>query len=113
MANPNWVKGVSGNPKGRVPKARALTAILEKAGSATVDAGGDKKVARKRLIAAMAWEAVTTGYIKFPDGISRMIGVGDWIDIVKWIFAQIDGPPKIEQSIEVDATAEVRLILDA
>jgi hypothetical protein len=98
MGNPNWVKGVSGNPAGRPPKARALTAILEAAGNKTVEAGG-KKVTGKRLLGRMLWEIATTGQTVMPDGASLLLDPGDWVGLVKWIYTHIDGPPKAELDV--------------
>jgi hypothetical protein len=86
-------KGTTNNPKGRPPKGRALTEILERAGAKTLTVGG-KKVSGKQLAARMAWELVTTGKTAFPDGREIKADFREWFEAVKWIYAQIDGPPK-------------------
>lgn len=88
-------KGKSNNPKGRPPKSRALTEVLEKAGSKTVEVDG-KKVSGKRLVASMAWELVATGRVRLSDGRELVADLKDWFEVVKWIYAQVDGPPKGE-----------------
>src|SRR5689334_21290158 len=87
--------GQSGNPKGRPPKDRALTALLEKAGSATIEFQG-KNISGKRLLPEMVWEGVTTGSVTFPTGEKIKLSPQDWKDFVKWLYAHIDGPPKAE-----------------
>ncbi len=90
----SWKKGdPSPNPNGRPLKHRALTAILERAGSKTVDDDG-KSTSRRRVLARMVWEAATTGSVRFPDGKALKVDAGDWFDVVKWIYSHIDGPPK-------------------
>jgi hypothetical protein len=92
-------KGVSGNPKGRPPKSRALTEILERAGSASLDING-KRVSGKQLLARLAWEAATTGKVTFPaespEGEARVVGLDadQWLQVLKFIYSQTDGPPK-------------------
>jgi len=93
-----WQPGQSGNPAGRPPKSRALTAILEAAGSKTVKAGG-KSVAGKRLLARMLWEIATTGQTVMPDGKTLLLDPGDWVGLVKWIYSHIDGPPRAELDV--------------
>jgi hypothetical protein len=93
-----WKKGKSGNPNGRPPKNRALTEILEKAGSQSVEVDG-KKVASKRIVAALLWQVATTGMATFPDGSILSVSPQDWLAVVKFIYAQIDGPPKAEMDV--------------
>ncbi len=96
---PAWTPGASGNKRGRPPKGRALTEILERAGNLTV-VRGDKKAAKKRILADMLWEAAMTGKVLFgppekPDECTvRELDVGEWFDVAKFIYAHIDGPPK-------------------
>lgn len=91
-------KGQSGNPKGRPPKERALTTLLERAGATALDINGDK-VSRKRLLASLLWEAATTGKITFEPERIVVCDVDQWIGIAKFIYTQVDGPPK--QSVEL------------
>jgi hypothetical protein len=93
-----WEKGKSGNPNGRPPKSRALTDILEKAGSQSVEVDG-KKVASKRIVASLLWQVATTGTATFPDGSILSVSPQDWIAVVKFLYTQIDGPPKAEMDV--------------
>ena len=96
ITSTTWKPGQSGNPKGKPPKHRELTEILQRAGAQTIEIDG-KSVTGKRLVARMLWEIATTGQTKMPDGTpeGRLILAGPdaWFDIVKFIYAQVDGPP--------------------
>ena len=98
-----FVKGSSGNPNGRPPNSRALTALLEAAGNTTVDVDG-KKLARKRIVAAGLWEGVTEGTITLPGGKVLQLEPGDYLALAKWLYSHIDGPPKAE--IDVTSNGE-------
>ena len=96
--------GNKNNPNGRPPKNRALTEILEKAGATSLDISG-KKVSGKRLLASLLWEAATTGRVTFRPAEDDQEAEGyvlkpeEWIGVAKFIYTQVDGPPK--QSVEV------------
>ena len=95
---PKYQPGQSGNPKGRPKKERALTAILQRAGSATLEVDG-KKISGRHLAAKMVWEGVTTGQVHFPSGAAMRLGPADWKDLIKWLYQHVDGPPVHEVDI--------------
>lgn len=90
-------KGESGNAKGRPKKNRTLTDILEKAGSTKRVYG--QGVAPKNIVAELLWQAAATGQVTFPDGTTRTLDVQDWSAVVKFLYQQIDGPPKTEMEV--------------
>jgi hypothetical protein len=86
--------GQSGNPNGRPKKSRALTEILEKAGNATIEDADGKRRGGKRIVARLVWEGISTGEVSFPGGKRLKLSPADWFDLLKWVYAQVDGPPK-------------------
>ena len=50
----------------------------------------------KRLMAFLAWQIATTGKATFPDGTVLEASPKDVMDIWKWLYAHIDGPPRHE-----------------
>ena len=110
MGNPNWKQGVSGNPNGRPPKNRALTEILTRAGSKTLEVAG-KRISGKRLMACLAWQIATTGKATFPNGTVLEASPRDVMDIWKWLYTHIDGPPRAELDVTTDGKPiEIRTI---
>ena len=87
--------GQSGNPKGRPKKDRALTTILETAGSKTVELSG-KNISGKRALGRMVWEGISTGSVTFPGEQKLQLSPQDWKDLVKWVYSHIDGPPSAQ-----------------
>lgn len=85
MANPNWKKGMSGNPKGRPKKAATLTEILEDLGKVKdVSNGKGDTIARKEALAAKLWQMAIKGDL----------------GAIKYIFDRIDGKPEITEHID-------------
>jgi hypothetical protein len=57
----------------------------------------------------MLWSLATTGEAVFPDGKILTFSPDDWLQVVKFIYAQIDGPPK--QSVDVTSNDEAICIV--
>lgn len=108
--------GQSGNPKGRPPKTRALTSLLETVGKTKYRTGGkikkgkragqDEELAAKTLFATHVWEGLATGQIRFPGGHTLKLDGAEYIGLAKFVLGQIDGPPKAE----LDVTSEGKSI---
>lgn len=58
-----------------------------------------KRIAGRRFVALAMWELATTGKVTMPDGAEWRVTPAEWFDAVKWIYAQVDGPPK--QALEI------------
>lgn len=97
--------GNQNNVRGRPPKARALTEILARAAAETVQlVGEERRTARKQILARLVWDAAIFGEAVFPasegQGAPRPLKAGEWIDLVKWLYGQIDGPPPTQQQVD-------------
>lgn len=89
-----WTKGQSGNPKGRPPKERALTAMLERAAGRRLPGEG---VVPRQETARLVWQALATGKMTFERGgddekVTLRLGPDEWIRLLAWTYEHIDGP---------------------
>jgi len=96
--NPNWTKGVSGNPKGRPKKKRAFTQALESTLNRMVTLSDGTRINGKRYLAGLIAEAITEGRITLANGEQIELGTDDIVMFMKYPFAQIDGPPPQEHT---------------
>lgn len=101
MSSGRWVKGQSGNPKGRPLKSRALTEILAKGGSRTHEDIDGKRRSGKHILKRLIWDLAVTGTTKLPGGREIVAGYSDWWETVKWLFVHIDGPPRAAMDLDV------------
>jgi hypothetical protein len=99
-------KGTTNNPSGRPPKNRALTEILTRELGKTFEFNGERAAA-KRIIARSIVQAVVTGKWYRDDGTYAVLEHDEIIDLVKWIYRQVDGDAKAE----VDLTSGGETIL--
>ncbi len=95
-----FVRGQSGNPKGRNPKSRALTEILEVAGRQKMPTESGDLVEPRRLLARMLWAVLTTGETELPSGETLRFSAKDWLETAKFVYSQIDGPVKPQMPTE-------------
>lgn len=100
-----WKPGQSGNPKGGQKKSRALTAILEKAGNTTAECPDGKRRARKRILADLVWQLVTTGQIALEERVYTVASVDEWLYILRWLYLHIDGPAPKALDVTSDGQA--------
>lgn len=92
--------GKSGNPKGRPPKHRALTEVLEFYSTKEVTELDGRVVPAKEVMARGLWDLVTTGQVELPNGqIFQIRSVEEWLKTVQFIYYQIDGPPRQELDV--------------
>ena len=64
-----------------------------------------KRTARKRIIARMLWELITQGTTVLATGEELVLEPDEWLGLVKWVYAHIDGPPK--SAIDVTSGGQV------
>jgi hypothetical protein len=97
----SFPKGQTGNPRGRPPKNRALTAILESAGSKKILRDG-KNIAARQIVAENLWSALLTGVIQLDGGkVLPIANAEDYIALVKFLHSQIDGPPPAAMAVDM------------
>lgn len=93
-----WSKGKSGNQKGRPAKGRVLAQALRDTGA--FDSYGD--LTNQQLLARMVWEGLALGTITFSSDRTLELNVQEWLELVKWVHAHVDGSyrPEPEEADE-------------
>lgn len=112
-----FVKGQTANPNGRPKKDRALTAMLEAAGARTVeranpDTGDVEKVTLRKAAIAGVWQGLTEGQVTFLNGSKLPLYSKDYVELVKWLFTHIDGPPKQQVELSSDPNAPLKVLVE-
>lgn len=115
----NWYKGMpSPNPKGRPPRERSLTNIIERAlNSRMYDPKTGRRKAKKRVMAELLSEGVTTGKVTFPgaegeDDRVVTLDVETWVSFVMRVLNHVDGPANtgIDLNTRGDVTYRIQFI---
>ena len=97
MARHEWKPGETGNPKGRPKKGRTWTDLLDKAGRRMLDLPDGSRLSAKRLIARYLIDLALAGETTLVTGVGiKVADTEDWFNVIKFLYAQIDGPPKAE-----------------
>jgi hypothetical protein len=109
-SNTTFQPGQSGNPKGRPPKERALTELLKNVGNKTIEIDG-QRITRKKYVASLVWELLATGKATLADGRIFQAELADWLSLVKFLYGQVDGPPRLEVEHGGDVTQTVTVKL--
>jgi hypothetical protein len=91
-------------------KGRRLTDVLLYVAEETMrienpqDSSEVIEMKRLELLARSVWHTILTGKIMLIDGSEMRIQSRDHLDLMKWVYNQIDGPaPKIVEEIEQKA----------
>lgn len=103
-----FVKGKSGNPKGRPTKSRAWAELIARYGKDPVHLHDGTVIPAQDLIAQMTLEALTTGQVNFRrlKGMKRKpapmyLGAESWIRFLNQTREHLEGGA----SLEIDLTS--------
>lgn len=107
-----WNKGQSGNSRGRPPKNREFTELLSKRFNRIVALPDGQRISGKRYVIDRLHDLATSGQTQLADG--RTVEVGglglSWFEVIKWLYAQIDGPPKSEADVNVRGAMTLNVV---
>lgn len=71
------------------------------------------KIERREYVAHALWDLVTYGSVTLLDGGSISVhNWSAWFEVTKWLYGQLDGPPKPELPAGLSPTAPVVIVLD-
>ena len=71
-----------------------------------------KRVSGRQWMACKLWEIIRTGRVTFPGEEVVLVSLKEWIGICQWMYAQIDGPPKVELAVDANITHDTGLTDD-
>lgn len=97
MANPAWVKGVSGNPKGRPRKGKSLTDILE-------------RILKEKQVTFRGKQI--TGKEAAVRKLLELALAGD-VPALKYLIDRIDGRPNTTVKLEDESTDFLSALTEA
>jgi hypothetical protein len=104
-----WKPGESGNPRGKPPKARALTEQLKRAiKKPLIDIDGKKK-AGNLVLGRILHDLIVNGEAMLPNGKTMVASPKDYVDVIKWLYAQVDGPPKAELDVNLPDGKQIEI----
>lgn len=97
---------------------RALTDMLRAAGEEHTRDHLGRKRTRAETLTALVWQLVTTGVVELPGSEAtepRVLtaGLRDWKDAVAWLLTQIDGPARLDVSVETGTAGTIAGMTDA
>ena len=93
---PRWIKGQSGNLRGRPPKNRSLSAILAAKSDEQTDGSTNKELLARRL-----WQFAISGEVELGDRKLKAESASQWLTAVRWIYYHLDGPaPSLEDEAQ-------------
>jgi len=96
-----WASGKSGNPSGRPKQIKLLSEVLREASVARMEAA-PQRISFRKYLARMVWDGLTQGTLRFSDGRVIELGARDWMDLVKWVFANVENAQARKIEVEKD-----------
>jgi hypothetical protein len=98
-----WTPGMSGNPRGRPAKKRAVAETIRTTSGEHSASGETYQMALARVL----WGGISSGHITFENGKTFDLGFKDWLDLLKWVVEHVDGPGKFAGGEEEPSTPRV------
>ena len=108
-----FVKGKSGNPKGRPKRENTLSDILKREGNVLVQTDDDRTVSKGEILGEIIWHAALNGEILFANGSTLKLDSAKYIQLITLLYNRVDGAPKgsIEGMAEAFANAQVTMYI--
>ncbi len=113
-----WYKGMpSPNPKGRPPRERSLTNLIERVMSKRMyDPTTGSQRSRKVVFAELLAEATTRGRVTFPGDEGEpsrvvLLNAEEWTSFVMRLLNHVDGPARAGIDLDVgDVTYRIQFV---
>lgn len=98
-----------GKRGGAGKKKRMLTELLSRSGKIIIQhPQTGEQISRRRLLGELLWEAALSGHVDL-DGRKIYANFEEWTDIVKFIYNQLDGPPRLEVDMSTNPTVNISI----